>query len=238
MTICCAATIACGAAAPPPAPTSTAPTTAAAAPEPDRSSPKAAAVSLFNAITAGDRDAVADSFYADTDERRALATAMADVVVSGKKLGDAAKEKFGKSGDPIGRGMLDPADLSKIDEATVIETAADAAVMTVPDQPRPMSFRKQDGQWKLVVTDFGAAAPQNVAKQTRLVRAMADAISTAAADIAADKYKTPEEAAFAIQQSLHQVMLSFYRPSTTRSATQPATTNAKAQATTTRPVSP
>ncbi|MEA2734096.1 MAG: hypothetical protein QOE14_547, partial [Humisphaera sp.] len=72
-------------AAPAPVPTPTAPTTAAAAPEPDRSSPKAAAVSLFNAITAGDRDAVADSFYADTDERRALATAMADVVVSGKK---------------------------------------------------------------------------------------------------------------------------------------------------------
>jgi hypothetical protein len=90
-----------------------------------------------------------------------------------------------------------------------------------------MSIRKQAGEWKLVVTDFGGAAPANIAKQTRLVRAMADAITAAANDIAAGKYKSPDEATFAIQQSLHQVMLSFYRPSTTRSATQPATTQSK-----------
>jgi hypothetical protein len=121
--------------------------------------------------------------------------------------------------------MLDPADLEKLEDATVVETAADAAVLTVPDQPRPMSFRKHGGEWKLVVTDFDGAAAANITKQTRLVRSMADAIAAAAADIAAGKYKTPEEATFAIQQSLHQVMLSFYRP-TTRPATAPATTRA------------
>ena len=157
---------------------------------------------------------------------------MADFIVAGKKLGDAAKEKFGKAADPIGRGMLDPADLEKLEDATVVETSADAAVLTVPDQPRPMSFRKQAGEWKLVVTDFGGAAPQNIAKQTRLVRTMAGAIESAAADIAADKYKTPDEATFAIQQSLHQVMLGFYRPSTTRAATNPATNPAATQSTT------
>jgi len=190
---------------------------------PDRSTPKAAAVTLFKAITAGDREAVAAGFFAGNDEQRALAAAMADVIVSGKKLGDAAKQKFGDAADPIGRGMLDPDDLSKLEDATVVETSPDAVVLTVPDQPRPMSFRRQGGEWKLVVTDFGGAAQQNIVKQTRLVRAMADAIEAAAAEIAANKYKTPEEATFAIQQSLHQVMLSFYRPSTTRSATQPTT---------------
>ena len=200
---------------------------AAPAPAPeqaDRSTPKAAAVTLFKAITAGDRNTVAAGFFANGDEQRALASAMADMIVAGKKLGDAAKEKFGQAADPIGRGMLDPDDLSKLEDATVVETGGDAAVLTVPDQPRPMSFRKQGGEWKLVVTDFGGAAPANIAKQTRLVRAMADAITAAANDIAAGKYKSPDEATFAIQQSLHQVMLSFYRPSTTRSATQPATT--------------
>ena len=221
------------AAAPPPTvPSTTAPATApgvvgvAAAPTPplvmDRSSPKAAAVSLFKAITAGDRDAVAAGFYSGNDEQRALAAAMADVIVSGKKLGDAAKEKFGKAADPIGRGMLDPSDLEKLDDATVVETGPDAAVLTVPDQPRPMSFRRQGGEWKLVVTDFGGAAQANIAKQTRLVRAMADAIDAAATDIASGKYKTADEATFAIQQSLHQVMLSFYRPSATRPATATA----------------
>jgi hypothetical protein len=95
-----------------------------------------------------------------------------------------------------------------------------------------MSFRRQDGQWKLVITDFGGAAPQNIAKQTRLVRSMASAIDGAAADIAAGKFKTPEEATFAIQQSLHQVMLNFSRPSTTRGATNPATSPATRQAAT------
>lgn len=204
--------------------TATDPAPASASVTVDRSTPKAAAVTLFRAITAGDRDVVAAGFYATGAEHRALARAMAEVIVAGKRLGDAAREQFGDAGDPIGRGMLDPADLAKLEDATVLETAPDAAVMTVPGQPRPMSFRRQDGQWKLVVTDFAGAADENLTKQTRLVRAMADTIDTAAADVAAGKYKTPDQATFAIQQSLHQVMLSFYRPSTTRSATNPAAT--------------
>ena len=191
----------------------------AAAPATDRSTPKTSAVAIFNAVTAGDREALAASLYAENDAQRALASAMADMIVAGKKLGDAAKQKFGSAADPIGRGMLDPSDLSKLEQATVKESGDDTAVLNVPGQPRPMSFRRQDGQWKLVVTDFGGAAPQNIEKQTRLVRAMGEAINTAAAEVAAGKYKTPEEATFAIQQSLHHVMLSFYRPSTTRATT-------------------
>jgi hypothetical protein len=190
----------------------------------DRSTPKAAAVTLYKAVAASDRDAIAASFYAADDEQRTLAEAMADFIVAGRKLGDAAKARFAKGSDPIGRGMIDPADLSKLDEATVKQSAVDAAVMTVPGQPRPMSFRQQDGQWRLVVTDFAGAAPANIAKQTRLVQQMAAAIDAAAADIAAGKFKTPEEATNAIQGALHQVMLSFYRPSTTRATTGPATT--------------
>src|SRR5688572_5070109 len=98
----------------------------AASTQPDRSTPKAAAVALFNSITAGDRDTVAAAFYAENDPQRALAAAMADMIVSGKKLADAAKGKFGQAGDPIGRGMLDPADLTKLEQATVKQTAADA----------------------------------------------------------------------------------------------------------------
>ena len=201
-----------------------APAAAPATAEADFSTPKSAAVTLFKAISAGDRDAVADGFYAADADQRALADAMADLIVAGKKLGDAAKEKFGRASDPIGRGMLDPSDLSKLDEATVKESADGMAVMTVPGQARPMSFRRQDGKWKLVVTDFSGAAPQNIEKQTGLVKAMAEAIDSSAADIAAGKFATPEQATNAIQQSLHQVMLAFYRPSTTRATTTTATT--------------
>src|SRR5439155_6650817 len=125
----------------------------ALAAEPDLSTPKAAARTLFNAINAADRDTVRASLYAVGDDQAQLASALADVIVAGKKLGDAAQARFGKAGDPIGRGMLDPSDLSKLDQATVKENG-DAATLLVPGQPRPMSFRKQNGQWKLVVTDY------------------------------------------------------------------------------------
>jgi hypothetical protein len=196
--------------------------TAAAAAEPDLSTPKTAAKSLFNAITAADRDAVAASLYSANAEQQQLASAMSDLIVAGKKLGDASRNRFGKSGDPIGRGMLDPADLTKIDAAEVNETG-DTATLTVAGQPRPMSFRKQDGKWKLVITDFAGAAPDNIAKQIQLVRLMTEAIETSAREISAGDYKAPDAALTAIQQRLHGVMLQFYRPATTRSATMPST---------------
>ena len=83
---------------------------AASAPT-DRSSPKSAAVALYSAVSAGDRNGVAASLYAADAEQRALADAMADFIVAGKALGDAARGKFGKAADPIGSGMLDPSDL-------------------------------------------------------------------------------------------------------------------------------
>jgi hypothetical protein len=196
---------------------------AARAAEPDLSSPKAAAKSLFNAISTSDRDAVAASLHADNHEQTQLASAMADLIVAGKRLGDASREKFGREGDPIGRGMLDPTDLSRIDTATVKENG-DQATLTLETQPRPMSFRRRDGKWRLVVTDFAGAEKENIDKQVRLIRLMTDAIDKSAKEVSAGQYKTAEAALTAIQQRLHGVMLMFYRPATTRSATMPATT--------------
>ena len=145
---------------------------------------------------------------------------MADLLVAGKKLGDAARQRYGKSGDPIGRGMLDPADLSKLDSATVKESG-DTATVTVEGQPRPMSFRKQGEQWRLVVTDFGGAAPENIAKQIKLVSQMAAAVNESATEVAAGKYPTAQEAENVIQQRFHAVMIDNYRPASAP-ATAPA----------------
>jgi len=148
---------------------------------------------------------------------------MAGLITAGKRLGDAANMQYGKAGDVIGRGMLDPADLARLDAATVNQ-AGDAATLDVPGQPRPMSFRRQDGQWKLVIADFAGVRPENVAKQIQLVRMMTEAMDESARDIAAGKYKTAEDATGAIQKTMHEVMLNFYRPATTRSTTNPTTT--------------
>src|SRR5206468_12364587 len=128
-------------------------------------------------------------------------------------LGDAAHARFGKAGDPIGRGMLDPSDLAKLEEATVNQNG-DAATVLVPGQPRPMSFRRQNNQWKLVVTDFAGAAPENIQKQIKLVELMADAVDTSAKEVSSGKYQTADDALNGIKQRLDGVMLAFYRPTT------------------------
>ncbi len=167
---------------------------------------------------------VARAFYAADDAQRALADAMADLLVNGKRLGDAARDRYGKDADAIGRGMLDPSDLSRLRDA-VVKQSGDTAVIEVPGQPRPMSFRRgRDGQWGLVVTDFGGAAPENIARQTRLVKMMADAMDESAREVASGKIPTPDAATASIQKRLHEVMLNFTRPATTRAATTTATT--------------
>jgi hypothetical protein len=203
----------------------------AAAAAPDLSSPKAAARSLFTAVSAGDRDGIRAALYADNGAQAELADAMADFITANKRLGDVAKARYGKAGDPLGRGMLDPSDLSRLDAAAV-KRSGDAATVQVPGQPRPMTFRRQGEQWKLVITDFGGAQPQNIVRQTRLVARMAEAVDESAQEIESGKYPTPDAAAVAIQSKLHGVLLAFAHPATTRAATtraatQPTTTPAR-----------
>lgn len=186
---------------------------------PDSDSPREAARYLFTAIYSGDREGIASLLFAENDAQRELVGAMAGFIVAGKGLGDAAREKFGAAGDPIGRGMLDPGDLSKIDQATV-KVTGDAATLDIPGQTRPMSFRRQDGSWRLVVTDFGGAAPENLARQIALIHLLTEAVDGAAAEIAAGKFKTADDAATAVQQRLSAAMLKSYRPATTRATTR------------------
>jgi hypothetical protein len=192
------------------------------APATDLSSPLAAAKSLFLAISHGDRDAIRLGLYAADSSQAELADSMADFIAANKRLGDVAKARFGKAGDPIGRGMLDPADLSRLDHAT-IKQSDDTATVQIPEQPRPMTFHNQNGQWKLVVTDFAGSQPDKILRQTQLVSMMAQAVNESAQEISAGKYATPEQAITAIQSRLHGVMLAFtHPPSTTRATTSPA----------------
>jgi hypothetical protein len=144
---------------------------------------------------------------------------MADMIVAGKVLGDAARRRFGAAGAAIGGGVLNPADADRIEQATVQQSGT-SATLTVPGQPRPMSFRRRaDGAWGLVIFDAASATQPDVAKQTRLVRLLAEAMETSADEIARGTFKDAGDATTALQQRLHAVMLQFHRPATTRSAT-------------------
>jgi hypothetical protein len=207
--------------------TTSRPGAATTAPAPiDLSSPRAAAKTLFHGVSIGDRDAVRAAFFTDSAQQEQLAGAMADLIVSGKRLGDAARERFGAAGDAIGRGMLDPADLARLDAAEIKPDGDDRASMDVPGQSRPMSFRRgADRKWRLVVTDLGGASAENISKQTHLVHMMAGAMDESAREIAGGKYKTADAATDAIRARLNEVMVNVNRPAT---ATAPATAPTRA----------
>jgi hypothetical protein len=187
----------------------------------ENASPKDAAKALFHAISLGDRAGVRAALYAGDEAQEAYADAMADMIIAGNTLGEAAKRQFGVKGSGFGAGTLDPAGIEKIEQATV-KVEGDAATLTVPGQPRPMSFRRdREGRWGLVILDLTSTTQPvpDVAKQTKLVRMLADAMQTSAREIAAGEYKTAEDAVLGVQQRLHNVMLSFHRPTTRRSTT-------------------
>ncbi len=188
----------------------------------DLSTPKNAAASLFAAVGAGDVAGVRAVLYSPGPQQAELTAARAKLIVSGKKFIDAIHAKFGDAADAMTRGMADFPAPAAVNDAKV-EQSGDQAKVTIPGQPRPMEFRRQGGQWHLVVSELADAAPESIAKQTQIVQLMADAMQTCADEIAAGNYKTSDAAINAIQQRLQNVMLKFQRPSTTRATTEPAT---------------
>src|SRR3954452_15492189 len=127
----------------------------------DLSSPKAAAKSLYHAVAAGDAAAVRRILLAENETQEQLAAAFADVMTAGKKLNDAARDKFGAAGDASGRPTITEEDAARIDRATVTPTGkrgGDEVQLEVPGQVKPMVWRKSDdGQWRLLVPDFAGA---------------------------------------------------------------------------------
>ena len=70
----------------------------------DLSSPKSVAKSFYEAMNNSDGSAMRDCLLIDGENQQQLAGAFVDVILSGKKLADAAKDKFGPSGDKLAAG--------------------------------------------------------------------------------------------------------------------------------------
>ena len=204
--------------------------TAAFAADADLSSPKATAKTLFNAINAGDRDVVRDAIHCETPEQAEVISALTDLILAGKALGDAAQRRYGPIAQGIGGGMLRPEDLAKLEAAKVEPWGDNAARMILPDQPRPMMFRRRDGKWRLSLLDLRDATPQSLARQAKLYRQMAEALHSGTAEIASGAHPTADAAVEAIQQRLHDVMLQLNRSASTGPSTIPSSAPTSAPA--------
>src|SRR3954463_10460999 len=72
----------------------------------DLSSPKSAAKSFYEAVNNGDANALRDCLLIEGKDQEQLAAAFSDVILAGKRLADAAHEKFSGSSDKLAAGAL------------------------------------------------------------------------------------------------------------------------------------
>jgi hypothetical protein len=105
-----------------------------------------------------------------------------------------------------------------------VKESGDSATLTLAGGTKPMTFHKTNSAWKLIVTDYGNASPENLPKQLKLLKTMSAALDEAAKEIRAKKYADVASADSAIQQRLHAVMIDNYRP-----ASRPSTAATQAR---------
>ena len=194
---------------------------------PDLSSPKAAAKSLYQAVDRGDGEAIRAVFFTETDSQRQLADAYAEMILATKRLGDVAKSKYAgaAAADAPALGAVPTEDVKRIDAAELKQDAPDRATLMMPLATRPMSFRKADRGWQLVISDFAGGAPDRIDAQVEMTRQITAAVTDIADGIEADKYPTSHDAEQAIQHRMNEVMTRAVPKNlpTTGATTQPTT---------------
>ncbi len=197
-------------------------TTAARADEakPDVSGPRAAIKALFEAIEAADSAAVRAQFQATTPQEIALADAYAEQIAAAKAFGDIAKTKYGVNGDSLTKGTPMRDSIAKLEQAEILVTG-DQATVKMPGQARSLRLAKVDGRWRVVLSDYAGATPENIASQTAVLKEMGEVFRSVAADISADKFASTPDAQRALQQKLQAVIFNSLQknPPTSRPAT-------------------
>ncbi len=202
----------------------------ARAADPDLSTPKAAIKSLQDAVAAQDGDAANQTLYAADQVDKDLARAFADLLVAGRKLNDATRDKFGATGPAAGAGAAAGEALAGLDKAQITINGDTATLTPAGASPRPIHLKRaKDGKWQLVVRDFANAADPDLPAQTAVLKKVGQVFADIAAQIESDKFSGPQDAEAAIQSRLATILISASRASAikadaaAKAATRPAT---------------
>src|SRR2546421_2294094 len=145
----------------------------------DLSSPKSAAKSFYESMNNADSNALRDCLLIDGADQDHLAGAFIDVILAGKRLADAAHDKFGASGDKIGAGALSREDADTIDKAEQTD-AGEESTLKISERSRPMKFHKTPSGWKLVLLDFSGTKPELIPDQIKLLTSLSAAMNDTA----------------------------------------------------------
>jgi hypothetical protein len=186
--------------------------------EPDLSSPRAAVKSLYEAVQAQDGDAVLKTFYAANEEERELARTFAEMIVAGRKLSAAAKERFGSAGEALGSGMMSAEEFARIDQAELKESG-DTATLAPPGRARPIPFHKTEGRWQVAIREF-ANPDLGLPRQTAMLKKVAAVFDEVAGEINAGKLATSQEAESVIQTRIANVQIKAATQATTQATTR------------------
>jgi hypothetical protein len=173
----------------------------------DFSTPQAAARSLHQAIESADEPAIEQALYAQTDEQKALAHALARLMAAGRRFQIAARKQFGPSAEPLVADMTAADELARVDRATVKQDG-DRADLLLPDADRPIPFIRDKNQWRLDIISYAGAQPGRIRKQAPLLTRIAAILDQTTQKIAAGQYDSPQSVRQAMQKQLNDAMTS------------------------------
>jgi hypothetical protein len=169
-----------------------------AAEAPDLSTPKKTAIAFAKGVESGDLATVkATSIGNESDYK--LVHSIIGLIEANKQLRAAAIAKFGEDGKQI--STEDLSNISKQMEQGEEKIEGDTATVGKADEKDPMKLKKVDGVWKVDL----ASIPDKE-QMTKAMPKMQKAMSQAALDIKAGKYKTIDEAKTAVGQQIFAVV--------------------------------
>lgn len=168
---------------------------------------KASGAAFANAINKGDAKDAKKYVLPNPDTDKFI-DAMAPMSAAHKNLVDAAVSKFGEEGKTIagGRGPQGPQYTAKDFDNAEIDINGDTAIVRAKNGGgKPVTFKKQDGTWKIDFAEFMPPKPQ-LERMLQILPKMATAMNDTATEIKDGKYQTVLEARRGLGQHMAQAM--------------------------------
>jgi hypothetical protein len=188
----------------------------------DTSSPKATVKSFYTAAQRGDAAAMRDLIVVENDPDQQLAGAFAKLILSAKRLGDVAKQKYPGAATAFAQGTVSPEDIALIDSADVT-LSGDNATVKLSGKTDDLKLKKVGNAWRMSYGEPESKDPARRTKQLSLLQSITEAMTQSADEIAADKFPTVQDAENAVKERLGAVMAKATQsdPPATKPTTKP-----------------
>ncbi|HRK32906.1 MAG TPA: hypothetical protein PLD59_17720 [Tepidisphaeraceae bacterium] len=188
----------------------------------DQTSPRGALKVLTRAMDDGDIAVAQRVMLSESDDETSWAAAMLRLSTASVTTRRASVQAFGDEGAKAIIGDAAAATafaLAAIDRSSEELQGDQALVRSSDGVEAPIELKKINGEWRVPVKVFVGDAPaEKLAETAEKMGRQADAIESFCTDMAAGKYKSPEDAAQALQ--LAQVKAVFGEPNAPAPTTQ------------------